>query len=113
MNLRRSRAYGRVIRALDTPASLAVLTEDERQLVRDAADTLVLAPAFDDGAGAGLADARTVLLNVPTDELAPFLEQLAHDLENAGPGPPHPLASANMDASGPWRPIRESPPRQP
>ena len=87
MNLRRSRAYGRVIRALDTPAALLVLTDDERQLLRDASDTLVLARGFDDDARTARADAHTVLLNVPVDELAPWLEQLAHDLEDAGPTP--------------------------
>jgi hypothetical protein len=88
MTLRRSRAYGRIIRALDSQAAIDRMTVDERERVRDAADTLVLAGAHDRAVRIALATARAVLLRARTSDCDQWIEQLADDLEDAGPAPP-------------------------
>ena len=55
--------------------------------MREAADTLVLAPSSDHDARAALAAARGVLVGIRRDELESWIEQLADDLEDAGPVP--------------------------
>ena len=69
----RSRAYGRAFRALGAPGALRTLTSDQRDVVRDAADTLVLAPASDGSKRTSLAVARAVLLRIPIERRAPWL----------------------------------------
>lgn len=86
----RSRAYGRSVRALGAPGALRTLTSDQRDVLRDATDTLVLAPASDGATRTALAVVRAVLLSIPLERRAPWLEQLADDLEDTGP--PQPLA---------------------
>jgi hypothetical protein len=74
-----------VIRALDSPFAQTRLTAEQRDTMRDAADTLVLANACDDDACAALLDARTVLLSILGPGCDPWTERLADDVEDAGP----------------------------
>jgi hypothetical protein len=85
MTLHRSRAYGRIIRALDSHTALARMTADQRETVREAADSLVLAQVHDHAARMALATARGVLLRVRTRDCDQWIEQLTDDLEDAGP----------------------------
>ena len=63
------------------------LTRDQRDTLRETADTLVLAQAHDPDVVAALAAARAVLLNARRGKPEPWIEQLADDLEDAGPEP--------------------------
>ena len=88
MTYRRSRGYGRIVRGLRTSAALERMTADQRERLRDAADTLVLADFCDEATRLALASARTVLLRAWTSDCEPWIEQLAADLEDAGPAAP-------------------------
>jgi hypothetical protein len=87
MTVRRSRAYGRIVRGLRTSAALEQMTAERRERLRDAADTLVLADSWDETTRTVLATARTVLLRARTSDCEPWIDQLAADLEHAGPAP--------------------------
>ena len=111
MTLRRSRAYGRIVRGLRTFAALERMTAEERGRLRDAADTLVLADFWDEATRVALASARAVLLRARTSDCEPWIEQLAADLEDAGPAPPDQALRAggrpvHNRASGPDQPAR-------
>jgi hypothetical protein len=84
VNATRSRAYGRVMRMLDG-APPHRFSDDSRQLLREAADTLVLATRNDRSVQLACAVARSVLLTLGHSGLEPWIEQLADDLEDAGP----------------------------
>jgi hypothetical protein len=101
MTARRSRAYGRVIRALESPSALDRLSSEDRDRLREAADTLVLAPTFDRDARTAWADARALLVSIRRDEFEPWLEQLADDLEDAGPAPIQLVATSALASDGP------------
>ena len=107
----RSRAYGRVVRALGAPGVLRTLTGDQRDVLRDAADTLVLVRACDGETRTALAVVRAVLLSVPLERRAPWLEQLPDDLEDTGP--PQPLAprAFNKSCCLPGQPLITQHPR--
>jgi hypothetical protein len=87
MTLMRSRAYGRVMRALESSSALERLSSEERDALREAADTLVLARSSDGESRAALAVARAILVSIRGDRLEPWIEQLADDLEDAGAAP--------------------------
>lgn len=88
-----------MIRALESPSALARLSSESRHTLRDAADTLVLSRACDGEARAALACARAVLLGVRAARLEPWVEQLADDLQDAGPDPLNPAAAAARPAN--------------
>ncbi|HYB30674.1 MAG TPA: hypothetical protein VEF89_29015 [Solirubrobacteraceae bacterium] len=83
----RSRAYGRVMRGLESRSALERLSSEARETLREAADTLVLARSTDGDSDAALAAARAVLVSIRRDQIEPWIEQLADDLEDAGPPP--------------------------
>ncbi|MBV9334736.1 MAG: hypothetical protein JO243_02495 [Solirubrobacterales bacterium] len=87
MTFMRSRAYGRVVRVLESPSALGRLSFEDRETMREVADTLVLARFNDRESHAALAAARSVLLSIRRDPPEPWAEQLADDLEDAGPAP--------------------------
>ena len=87
MTPRRSRAYGRVMRALKSRSALDRMSSEQRETLREAADTLVLARSTDDESLAALAAARSVLMSIRRDEAEPWIEQFADDSEDAGPAP--------------------------
>jgi hypothetical protein len=111
MTVRRSRAYGRIVRGLRTSAALEQITAEQRERLRDAADTLVLADSWDETTRIALATAHAVLLRARTLDREPWIQQLAADLEDAGPAPPdQPLRAGDRPldnlASGPDHPAR-------
>ena len=106
MTRARSRAYGRVIRALESPFAQARLTAEQCDTMRDAADTLVLANASDDDARAALLDARTVLLSILRPGCDPWTERLADDVEDAGPATCQELAPYKCVARPAGRQLR-------
>ena len=67
----RSRAYGRVMRALKSRSALDRMSSEQRETLREAADTLVLARSTDDESLAALAAARSVLMSIRRDEASP------------------------------------------
>jgi hypothetical protein len=75
------------MRALTSRSALEWLSSGERERLRHAADTLVLAGSCDGESRAALAAARAVLVSIRHDRIAPWIEQLADDLEDAGPAP--------------------------
>jgi hypothetical protein len=87
MTPRRSRAYGRVMRALESRSALDRMSSEQRETLRESADTLALARSTDDESVAALAAARSVLVSIRRREAEPWIEQLADDLEDAGPAP--------------------------
>jgi hypothetical protein len=105
MTFRRSRAYGRVIRALESPSALTRLTPERRNTLREAADTLVLSRTGDSEAWAALASARAVLLGIRGDKLEQWVEQLADDFQDAGPDPLNPVPASTGSASS--KPVQE------
>jgi hypothetical protein len=84
VNVKRSRAYGRVMWTLDR-AEPPRFTGESRQLLREAADTLIFATEYDRSVGNALALARAVLLTAHPAGYDPVIDQLADDLEDAGP----------------------------
>ena len=64
------------------------MSDRKRDALRDAADTLVLAAVHDDATRSASAIAGAVLLKVQTSDNDQWIEQLATDLEDAGPGSP-------------------------
>jgi hypothetical protein len=100
MTVRRSRAYGRVIRALESRSALDRLSSEDRDTLREAADTLVLAPTFDHDAQSAWAVARALLVSIRRDEFEPWIEQLADDLEDAGPAPIQVFATGALAPDG-------------
>jgi hypothetical protein len=95
----RSRAYGRAMRALDSRSALERLSPEERETLRDAADMLVLARSSDTDSSAALAAARAILVSIRRDRIEPWIEQLADDLEDAGPAPITPFATPDLRAT--------------
>jgi hypothetical protein len=75
------------MRALESRSALETLSSEARETLREAADTLVLARSTDGHSHAALASARAVLVSIRRDEIEPWIEQLADDLEDAGPAP--------------------------
>ncbi len=73
------------MRALRTPSAVDRLSAEDRDTLRETADTIVLAPDCTAEARMALAAARAVLLSIQRDEVEPWIEQLADDLEDAGP----------------------------
>jgi hypothetical protein len=63
------------------------MTAEQRQRLRDAADTLVLAASWDETTQTALATARAVLLRARISDCEPWIDQLAADLKDAGPAP--------------------------
>ena len=113
MTLRRSLAYGRIARALESSATLERMTADQRDALRDAVDTLVLAQVYDDAARTALATARAVLLRARTSDRDQWIEQLDADLEDAGPAPS--IASSPTASAGrgvPWASRPDQPARR-
>lgn len=76
------------------------MTAHERATVRDAADTLVLAAAHDHIAQMALATARAVLLRLRASDCDQWIEQLADDLEDAGPAMAVATPARTTGASG-------------
>ena len=99
------------MRAIETQSAATRLTSEDRERLSEAADTLVLARASDTDARAALAAARAVVLRIRRDKVEPWIEQLAGDLEDAGPVPinrftvsPHAQGRPMKHAEGPaWR----------
>jgi hypothetical protein len=75
------------MRAIESRSALERLSSEERETLRDAADTLVLAHTSDGDSRAALAVARAILLSIQRDRIEPWIEQLGDDLEDAGPAP--------------------------
>ena len=110
MTLGRSRAYGRIIRALDSSAARERMTADQRDALREAADTLVLASAYDHAVRMTLAAARAVLMRARTSDCDHWLEQLADDLEDAGPASPFAVSpGVTGQAAGAAQPNQATP----
>jgi hypothetical protein len=84
MNAKRARAYGRVTRILRDAPRGAIAPEQQRAL-REAADELVFAEAYDESVRRALAEARRVLTALRRPEHDPWVDQLATDLEGCGP----------------------------
>jgi hypothetical protein len=110
MTLRRSRAYGRVARALDSHAGLERMSTQQRDALRDAADTLVLATVYDDATQEALAAARALLLRARTSDCDQWVEQLATDLQDAGPVSPFVLSPAAIGRRRAPRPSQSDQP---
>jgi hypothetical protein len=106
MTLGKSRAYGRIIRALDSHTALERMTAEQRETVREAADTLVLAEAHDHAARMALATARAVLLRARRSDCDQWIEQLSDDLEDAGAATPIATLATATGRSGTRRASR-------
>ena len=89
------------MRALESQSAVDRLPSADRDRLREAADTLVLAPTCDRSALSALAIARAVLVSIRRDHLEPWIEQLADDLEDAGPAPIQRFAMAAHTPDGP------------
>jgi hypothetical protein len=100
MTTERSQAYVRLMRELRSPEGMVRTTLDQREALRDAADTLVLAPATGPETHAALASARTVLVNLLAANFDPWLEDLADDLDRLGPTSERPAAPAVPPSPG-------------
>jgi hypothetical protein len=61
------------------------LTDNQRDTMRDTADTLVLASACGGDTDAAMVAARTVLLSLVRPGCDAWVERLADDLEDTGP----------------------------
>ena len=99
-------AYGRVIRALESQLAPARLLAEQRDTMRVAADTLVLANASDEDTSAALLAARTVLLSILRPACDPWTERLADDVEDAGPATCQELAPYKCVARPAGRQLR-------
>jgi hypothetical protein len=88
MTSRRSQSYGRVMATLRAMGETQ-LDEDERQQIRDAADTLLFCEDLDTGAEARLALDRVVELSDELMESGRWLpdsaERLVEDIAGCGP----------------------------
>jgi hypothetical protein len=82
-----------VIEARDNPRRLARPTSERRDTLRDAAKTLVFAPASDEETQDALQAAQMVLLSILRRGCDPWAERLAGDVARAGPATSEELAA--------------------
>jgi hypothetical protein len=111
MTVRRSRAYGASSGDSRPSAALEQITARQRERLRVAADTMVLADFWDEATRVAIASARDVLLRARTGDCEPWIEQLVADLKDAGPAPPgQPFRADDRQVdnrgSGPDQPVR-------
>jgi hypothetical protein len=98
------------MRALESSAALERMTADQREALRDAADTLVLAQVHDNAARTALTTARAVLLSARTSDRDQWIEQRDADLEDTGPAS---SIASSPTAAGRRGALRGSRPDQP